>query len=99
VFHYLTCFPATYPFVRNRNRNGALELISLEGNEIVDDCRPLSPVDSQGLARSVLPREWQRKWDTADRGRFAHSMLPKVSLRPWFEGQREDRNFFPLCRE
>jgi hypothetical protein len=28
-----------------------------------------------------------------DTGRFAHSILPKLSLRPWFEGQREDRKF------
>jgi hypothetical protein len=29
----------------------------------------------------------------ADTGRFTHSMLPKVSLRPWFEGQKEERSF------
>jgi hypothetical protein len=55
--------------------------------------RTLPPVDFQGLARSVLLREWQGKWDDADSGRFAHSILPKVSLRPWFEGQRKDRKF------
>jgi hypothetical protein len=51
--------------------------------------RPLSPVDFQGLARSVLLREWQGKWDGADTGRFAHFILPGVSLRPWFEGGQE----------
>jgi hypothetical protein len=56
--------------------------------------RPLLPVDFQGLARSVLLSEWQGKWDAADTGRFAHSILRKVSLRPWFiEGRREDRKF------
>jgi hypothetical protein len=50
---------------------------------------PLPPMDFQGLARSVLLREWQGKWDAADTGRFAHSILPKVSRR----------NLFPLCRE
>jgi hypothetical protein len=55
--------------------------------------RPLLPVDFQGLARSVLLREWQGKWNSADNGRYAHSILHKVSLRSWFEGQREDRKF------
>jgi hypothetical protein len=54
--------------------------------------RLLSPVDFQGLARSVLLREWQGNWETTDTGRFAHSIPPKVS-RPWFEGQREDNKF------
>jgi hypothetical protein len=75
--------------------------VGLEGNELVDERerhaalngavfeRPLPPVEFQGLARSVL----QGKWDAADTGRFAHSILPKVSFRPWFEDQREDRKF------
>jgi hypothetical protein len=29
----------------------------------------------------------------ADHGRFAHSILPRVLLRPWFEGQKEERSF------
>jgi hypothetical protein len=74
--------------------------VGLEGNEIVNVRgrhtalngsvfeRPLPPVDFQGLAR-----EWQGKWDAADNGRFAHSILPEVSLRPWFDGQRECRKF------
>jgi hypothetical protein len=24
---------------------------------------------------------------------FAHSILPRVSLRPWFKGQKEERSF------
>jgi hypothetical protein len=79
--------------------------LGLEGNEIVDKRaqhaalngavfeRPLPPVDFQGLARSILLREWQGKWDAADIGKFTHFILPKDSLRPWFEGQREDRKF------
>jgi hypothetical protein len=46
--------------------------VGLEGNELVNKrarnaalngavCRPLPPVDFQGLARSVLLREWQEK--------------------------------------
>jgi hypothetical protein len=73
--------------------------VGLDGNETVDERarhaalngavfdRPLPPVDFQGLARSVLLRKWQGKWDAADTGRFAHSILLKVSLRTYFEGQ------------
>jgi hypothetical protein len=78
--------------------------VGLEGNELaLNDAvfyRPLLSVDFQGLARSVLLREWQGKLDAADTDRFAHSILPKVSLRPRFEGQKEDseplRNSGPL---
>jgi hypothetical protein len=55
--------------------------------------RPLSPCDFHSLARPVLLRERQRKWDLADAGRFAYSILPRVSLRLWFEGQKEKRSF------
>jgi hypothetical protein len=52
------------------------------------------PFDLKGLAKSVLLREWQGKWDAADIGRFAHSILPNVSIGPWFEGKMEDKKFF-----
>jgi hypothetical protein len=72
--------------VHKRTRHAAL-------NGAVFD-RPLPPVDLQGLARSVLLREYQGKWDAVDTGiRFAHSILPKVFFQAWFEGQREDRKF------
>jgi hypothetical protein len=64
--------------------------VSLNGS-IFD--RPLTPCDFQSLARPVLLRKWQRKWDLADTGRFAHYILPKVSLRPWFKGQKKERSF------
>jgi hypothetical protein len=37
-------------------------------------------------------RAWQAKWDPTDT-RFAHSIFPDVTLRSWFEGQREERKF------
>jgi hypothetical protein len=58
--------------------------MGLEGNEIVGARSrhaalngavfeiPLPPMDFQGLARFVLLREWQKKWDGADTSRFAH---------------------------
>jgi hypothetical protein len=68
--------------------------VGLVGNELVDGearnallngsifDRPLLPRDFQSLARPVLLREWWKKWDLADTGRFAYSILPKVSLHP-----------------
>jgi ribonuclease HI len=79
--------------------------VGLKGNDIVDERvrhmalngavfeRPLPQVNFQGLASSVLLREWQGKWNAADTGRFTHYKLSRVSLRPWFEGQRNDRKF------
>jgi hypothetical protein len=78
--------------------------VGFEGNEIVDELArhatlsgavfdtPLPLVDYQGLARSVLQREC-RESGTLLTGRFAHSIIPRVSLRLWFEGQRENRKF------
>jgi hypothetical protein len=34
-------------------------------------------------------RAWQAKWDSADTGRFAHSIFPNVTLRFWFKRRRE----------
>jgi hypothetical protein len=38
-------------------------------------------------------KHWQAEWDVADTGRFAHSIIPKVTTRAWFEGHREERGF------
>jgi hypothetical protein len=81
--------------------------VELEGNQLVDErarhvelnCtvfeRPLPPVDFQGFAKSVLLRECQGKWDAADTGRFAHSILFDLGLRV----KGRTANLFPLCRE
>jgi hypothetical protein len=64
---------------------------ALEGS-IFD--RPLSPSNFQSLVRPELMREWQEKWDSMDtEGRFVHSIFPDVTLRPLFEGQKEERRF------
>jgi hypothetical protein len=62
--------------VIERARHAALNVAVID--------RPLPPLEVQGLARSILLREWQEKWDAAN---IAYSILSKVSLRPWFEGQ------------
>jgi hypothetical protein len=38
-------------------------------------------------------RAWQIKEDSADTGRFTHSIFPYVILRPLFEGPKEKRRF------
>jgi hypothetical protein len=53
----------------------------------------LSSSDFQSLTRPALMRAWQAKWDSADTGRFASSIFSDVTLRPWFEGQKEERRF------
>jgi hypothetical protein len=76
--------------------------VELVGNEVVDERarqaalkssvfdRPLYSSNFQSLARTALMRAWQAKSDT---GRFTHSIIPDVTLWPWFEGQKEERNF------
>jgi hypothetical protein len=66
--------------------------VGLEGNELVDDRarhaalegssfdRPLFSSDFQSLARPALMRAFQAKKDSADTGRFAHSIFPDVIL-------------------
>jgi hypothetical protein len=78
--------------VDNEPVDGEARYASLNGS-IFD--RRLSPCDFQSLARPVLLRKWQKQWDLTDigHGQFAHSILPKVSLRPWFEGQNEEGSF------
>jgi hypothetical protein len=82
--------PSHVGLVGNELVDGEARYVALNGS-IFD--RPLSPCDFQSLARPVLLREWQKKWDLADTGRYAHYVLPKVSLRPWFEGQKGERSF------
>jgi hypothetical protein len=79
--------------------------VGLVGNELVDEQarqaalegfifdRPLSSSDFQSLARPALIRTWQAKRDSADTGRFTHSIFAYVTLRPWFEGQKEESSF------
>jgi hypothetical protein len=40
-----------------------------------------------------MVKQWQHGWQTEDTGQFAHSIRPVVSVKPWFEGQTEERSF------
>jgi hypothetical protein len=51
--------------------------------------------NAQSVAQDLLPvakekmlDEWQKSWEVAEKGRFSHSIFPRVSLRPWFEEWR-----------
>jgi hypothetical protein len=51
--------------------------------------------NAQSVTRDLLPiakqrmlDEWQKSWEIAEIGKFAHSIFPRVSLRPWFEEWR-----------
>jgi hypothetical protein len=41
-------------------------------------------------------RAWQAKWVCADTSRFAHSIFPNVTLRPWFRAKRRREVLFAL---
>jgi hypothetical protein len=46
-----------------------------------------------GFGKICLLRKWQGKSEATENGRFAHSILLKVSLWPWFEGKKKDIKF------
>jgi hypothetical protein len=49
--------------------------------------------DDRILARQAMVNQWQHVWRTGDTGRFAHSIRPVVSVKPWFDGQAEEGSF------
>jgi hypothetical protein len=74
----LMWIPSHVGLVGNELLDGEARYASLNGS-IFD--RPLSPCDFHSLARPVLLRKWQRTWDLADTGRFAHSILRVRKMR------------------
>jgi uncharacterized protein YmfQ (DUF2313 family) len=55
--------------------------------------------NAQSVARDLLPvakqrmlNDWQKSWEVAETGSFAQSIFPRVSLRPWFEEWRVEKN-------
>jgi hypothetical protein len=49
--------------------------------------------DHRILVRQAMVKQWQHVWRTGDTGRFAHSIRSVVSVKPWFDGQAEERSF------
>jgi hypothetical protein len=82
--------PSHVRLVVNELVDERVRRVALEGS-IFD--RPLSSSDFQSLGRPASIRSCQAKCGSADTGRFAYSIFPDVTLRPWFEGQKEERRF------
>jgi hypothetical protein len=50
--------------------------------------------DHRILARLAMVKQFkQHVWRTGDTGQFAHSIRLGVSVKPWFDGQAEERSF------
>jgi ribonuclease HI len=49
--------------------------------------------DHRGLAEPAMIKQWQHVWRTEDTGRFTHAIRPLVSVKPWFDGQTEEKSF------
>jgi ribonuclease HI len=78
--------------------------VGIDGNELADTeakqgalgslesgSQPIA-CDHLPLAKALMKRKWQLKWDNNDTGRFTHSIIPNVRLRPWFEDIKSDRS-------
>jgi hypothetical protein len=72
--------------------------VGISGNEVADGLARQAvesgPIHGQMtvandlriLAKQAIVKQWQHVWQTGDTGRFAHSILPLVSVKPWFDG-------------
>jgi hypothetical protein len=49
--------------------------------------------DHRILARQAMVKQVQHVWRTGVTGGFAHSIQPVVLVKPWFDGQAEERSF------
>jgi ribonuclease HI len=68
--------------------------VGIHGNEIADAiaeealnanslCLPRISVDCRKLGREYCTEQWQKCWDTGDKGRLCYSIFPKVKWKPW----------------
>ena len=46
-----------------------------------------------GIPRQMALASWQSRWSEGDKGRWLHSIVPKVSGNPWFKGSDLSRDF------
>ena len=48
--------------------------------------RPIGFQEYYGIPRQRALENWQSQWDAGDKGRWTHSIRPKVSTKAWFKG-------------
>ena len=48
--------------------------------------------DFSSLAKSRMIEEWQERWNQSDMGRFAFSIFPNISQKPWFTKYNAERH-------
>lgn len=77
----------------------------INGNELADAIAKTGSVDGPIYSRGVQAREyipdirtqvmnsWQLAWNQGNLGRFCYSILPKVTLKPWFHNMDVNRQF------
>lgn len=68
----------------------------LRGNECADELAKLSTTAANidpshppwanyaASLKSLYNRTWQYRWDDGDLGRFCYSIIPRVSMNPWY---------------
>jgi hypothetical protein len=72
--------------------------VGISGNEVAVESETVHGQmtvanDRRILARQAMVKQWQHVGRTGDTGRFAHSIRPVVSVKPWFDGQAEEGRF------
>jgi hypothetical protein len=63
---------------------------ALEGNIYQ---RQIAFNEFYSLVRQNAHTNWQHKWNEDELGRWLYSIIPKVSLNPWFKGCNLSRDF------
>ena len=83
----------------------------IEGNETADSLAKIGTVHGDIYERPIefneffssIRREslmnWQNSWDNGDLGRWCHSIIPKVSLKPWFHKLDVSRDFICMMSQ
>ncbi|XP_055600103.1 uncharacterized protein LOC129749201 isoform X1 [Uranotaenia lowii] len=81
---------------------------SIEGNEKADSLAKVGAMEGDTYQREIAFNEfyflvrrnslvnWQRKWDEDELGRWLHSIIPRVSLKPWFNRLDLSRDFIRI---
>jgi hypothetical protein len=55
-----------------------------DGSGGTEFAAPVRPFDFRPLSRARMLDSWQCGWSGGDMGRYTYSILPSVSLVPWF---------------